>query len=403
MLGEVPTVIVSSAEAAALVMKTNDLAFAGRPRSATLDIFGCGERGIVFAPYGDPWRQMRKVCTVKLLSSKQVRRMDGIRPDQRAVFGGKFPQQEEYLRELDEAFVLLGGFCLVDLFPSSRLVRWLSKGEHHMRRSYGHIQRINADVIEGRKAARAATQDGASSTDDDDLLDVLLRLQEKDAFTFPMTTESIGAVLFDIFAGATQTTGVALEWAMAELVRHPEAMAKAQLEIREVLGQGRAVITNSDLAELHYMRMIIKEVLRLHPPGPLIPHRVREDCKVMGFDMLEGTNVYINAFAVSRDPNCWESPEEFKPERFENNNMDYNGTYFEFTPFGAGRRQCPGILFGTSTMEIALENLLYHFDWVLPGKASPEFLDMTEKYGIIVGRKYDLQLIPISRGGFHAT
>ncbi|XP_037470038.1 zealexin A1 synthase-like [Triticum dicoccoides] len=437
MLGEVPTVIVSSAEAAALVMKTNDLAFAGRPHSATLDIFGCGGRGIVFAPYGDPWRQMRKVCTMELLSSKQVRRMDGIRPEQvgnllryvaaaastgaavnvsekvmalsndvvsRAVFGGKFPQQEEYLRELDEAFVLLGGFCLVDLFPSSWLVRWLSNGERHMRRSYGHIQRINADVIEGRKAARAAAQDGASSTDDDDdLLDVLLRLQEEDTFTFPMTTESIGAVLFDIFAGATQTTGVALEWAMAELIRHPQTMAKAQLEIREVLGQDRTVITNSDLAELHYMRMIIKEVLRLHPPGPLIPRRAREDRKVMGFDMLEGTNVYINAFAVSRDPNCWESPEEFKPERFENNNMDYNGTYFEFTPFGAGRRQCPGILFGTSTMEIALANLLYHFDWVLPRKANPQFLDMTEKYGIIVGRKYDLQLIPISRGGFHAT
>jgi len=207
----------------------------------------------------------------------------------------------------------------------------------------------------------------------------------------------------DIFAGATQTTGVALEWAMSELVLHPEAMAKAQIEIREVLGQGRAVITNSDLAGLHYMWMIIKEVLRLHPPGPLIPRRAREDRKVMAFDMLEGTNVYINAFAVSRDPNCWESPEEFKPERFENNNMDYNGTYFEFTPFGVGRTQCPGILFGTSTMEIALANLLYHFDWVLPGKANPEFLDMTEKYGIIIGRKYDLQLIPISRGGFHAT
>lgn len=90
----------------------------------------------------------------------------------------------------------------------------------------------------------------------------------------------------DIFAGATQTTGVALEWAMSELVRHPEAMAKARIEIREVLGQGRAVITNSDLAGLHYMWMIIKEVLRLHPPGPLIPRRAREDRKVMGFDML---------------------------------------------------------------------------------------------------------------------
>jgi cytochrome P450 len=207
MLGEVPTVIVSSAEAAALVMKTNDLAFSGRPHSATLDIFGCGGRGIVFAPYGDPWRQMRKVCVMELLSPKQVRRMDGIRPEQvgillrsiagagsafvnvsdkvmalsndvvsRAVFGGKFPQQEEYLRNLDEAFVLLGGFCLVDLFPSSRLVRWLSSGERGMKRSYGHVQRINTNVIEGRKAARAAGV--CSRADDEDLLDVLLRLQD---------------------------------------------------------------------------------------------------------------------------------------------------------------------------------------------------------------------------------
>uniref|UniRef100_A0ACD5YC75 Uncharacterized protein n=1 Tax=Avena sativa TaxID=4498 RepID=A0ACD5YC75_AVESA len=333
MLGEVPTVIVSGAEAAALVMKTNDLAFSGRPHSATLEIFGCGGRGIVFAPYGDPWRQMRKVCVMELLSAKQVRRMDSIRPEQvgillrsiasaatsavnvsdkvmalsndvvsRAVFGGKFPKQEEYLRNLDEAFVLLGGFCLVDLFPSSRLVRWLSSGERGMKRSYGHVQRINTDVIEGRKAARAAGV--CSRADDEDLLDVLLRLQEKDAFAFPLTTESIGAVLFDIFAGATQTTGVALEWAMAELVRHPKVMAKAQLEIREVLGKDRGVITNNELAGLHYMRMVAKEVLRLHPPGPLIPRRAREECKVMGFDMLESTNVYINAFAVSRDPKC---------------------------------------------------------------------------------------------------
>ncbi|KAM0910412.1 hypothetical protein ACQ4PT_014149 [Festuca glaucescens] len=431
MLGEVPTVIVSSAEAAALVMKTNDLAFSGRPHSATLDIFGCGGRGIVFAPYGDPWRQMRKVCVMELLSAKQVRRMDGIRPDQvgillrsiaaassavnvsdmvmalsndvvsRAVFGGKFPQQEEYLRNLDEAFVLLGGFCLVDLFPSSRLVRWLSSGERGMKRSYGHVQRINTDVIERRKAARAAGV--CSRADDEDLLDVLLRLQEEDAFTFPLTTESIGAVLFDIFAGATQTTGVALEWAMSELVRHPKAMAKAQLEIRNVLGKDRGVITNNDLHGLPYMRMVTKEVLRLHPPGPLIPRRAREDRKVMGFDMLEGTNVYINAFAVSRDPKCWKCPEEFMPERFENNGMDYNGTYFEFTPFGAGRRQCPGIFFGESTMEIALANLLYHFDWVIPGGESPESLDMTEKYGIIVGRKYDLHLIALPHGGFNAT
>lgn len=88
---------------------------------------------------------------------------------------------------------------------------------------------------------------------------------------------------------------------MSELVSHPEVMAKAQLEVRRVLGKDRLVITNNDLAETHYIRMIIKEVLRLHPPSPLIPRRTIKDCKVMGYDILKDTNVCVNIFAVSRD------------------------------------------------------------------------------------------------------
>ncbi|XP_047069088.1 germacrene A hydroxylase-like [Lolium rigidum] len=434
-LGEVPAVIVSSGEAAAQVLKTNDLTFATRPGTPTQDIAGCGGRGIIFAPYGDHWRQMRKVCIVELLSAKQVRRMDGIRLAEvgsllhyiagaastgasvnvsekmmelsngivaRAVFGGKFAEQEEYIRELDVVLTLLGGFCLVDLFPSSRLARWLSFGARRMQRSYGCMQRIIENVIEERKAVRAAGE-GTCNVDDEDLLDVLLRLQKEDSLAFPLTTESICAVLFDIFSGATDTTGTILEWAMSELVRHPKAMARAQLEIRETLGQDRDVITNSDLTELTYMRMVIKEVLRLHQPAPLIPRMAREDCKILGYDMPKGTTIFINVFAVSRDPKCWKNAEEFVPERFENNTMDYIGTHYEFTPFGAGRRQCPGMLFGTSTLEIVLANLLYHFDWVLPGGTSLESLDMSEKFGITVGRKTDLQLIAIPCGHFKAT
>ncbi|KQJ86373.1 premnaspirodiene oxygenase isoform X2 [Brachypodium distachyon] len=434
-LGEVPTVVVSGAEAAELVMKAHDPAFASRPRGATQDIFG-GGRDITFAPYGAAWRQMRKICVVELLSARQVRRMEHIRADEagsivrsiavaggvvnvgekvmrvandvvsRAVFGGKFARrQEEYLRELDEALALAGGFCLVDLFPScpQRLLRWISDDERRMRRSHGRIQQIIDDIVDERKAAAraaaASSDEGGrrSVNDDEDLLEVLLRLQEEDSLEFPLTTDTMGGILFDMFAAATDTTGTVLEWAMSELVRHPKAMAKAQTEIREVLGD-RAVITNSDFGELHYMRMVIKETLRMHPPAPLIPRTTREDCKIMGYDMLKGTNVYINVFAVSRDPKYWKNPEEFDPERFENlHDMDYHGTHFEYTPFGAGRRQCPGILFGVSTIEIVLANLLYHFDWVLPGGLSPESLDMSEKFGITVSRRSDLQLRAIQR------
>ncbi|KAF6994053.1 hypothetical protein CFC21_010843 [Triticum aestivum] len=427
-LGEVPTVVVSNAEAAALVMKTNDRAFASRPCSATQDIFGCGGKGIAFAPYSDHWRQMRKICVTELLNSKQVRRMEGVRAEEagnlvrsitasagatvnvsekvralsndvvcRAVFGGKFARQDEYLRELDEAFALVGGFCLVDLFPSSRLVRWLSNGERRMRTSYGRIQRIIAGIIDERKDTRAAGVAGGS-TDDEDLLDVLLRLQLEDSLEFPLTKEIMGAVLFDMFAAATHTTSTVLEWAMSELMNNPGAMAKAQLEVREVVGQHGAVITNNVLGDLHYMQMVIKEVLRLHPPGPLVPRMTREDCTIMGYDMFKGTNVYVNVFAISRDPRSWENPEEFKPERFENNNINYNGTYSEFIPFGAGRRQCPGMLFGTSTVNITLAYLLYHLEWMFPIGTNLDTFDMSEKFGLAVSRRCDLQLRAIPHG-----
>ncbi|KAM0836445.1 hypothetical protein ACQ4PT_062325 [Festuca glaucescens] len=435
-LGEVPTLVVSNAEVAALVMKTNDLAFSGRPRSATQEIFGSRGRDIAFAPYGEPWRQMRKVCVMELLGSRQARRAEAIKAEEvgnlvrsiaaaasagatvnvsqmvtalsndvvcRAVFGGKFTrQQQEFICELHQAMELVAGFCLVDLFPSSRLARWLCNGERRMRRSHGRIERIISDIIDERKADRAA-RGGDCCTDDEDLLGVLLKLQLEDSLEFPLTTEIIGAVLFDVFAGGTITTATILEWAMSELVNNPRAMAKAQLEIREVLGEDRAIITNGDIGELQYLRMVIKEAFRLHPPFPLVPRRAREDCTIMGYDMLKDTNILVNIFAISRDPRSWKNPEEFEPERFENNAMDYYGTYFELIPFGAGRQQCPGMLFSTSTVHITLANLLYHFDWMLPDGASLASFDMSEKFGLTVNRRNDLQLRAIPPVGFKAT
>ncbi|KAM3373500.1 hypothetical protein ACQJBY_020121 [Aegilops geniculata] len=421
-LGEVPTVVVSSAEAAALVMKTNDLAFANRPRSVTQDIYSCGGQGIALAPYGEQWRQMRKVCVVELLSAKQVKRLEGIRAEEvsnllqsisitasaraggvnlsekvsafsnnivsRGLFTERCARQDEYLGEIDKLASLMSGFSLVDLFPSSRLVRWLSNGERNMKRCCARMQGIISDIIDGRKAAQ-------HRADAEDLLDVLLRLQAEDSLPFPLTTESIGVLIFDIFTAATESSATVLEWAMSEIFNHPNVMAKVQSEVRHVLGPGKAVITNKDIAELHYLRMVIKEVFRIHIPIPLlVPREAREDCTIMGYDIPKGTTIYVNAFAISRDPKYWDSPEEFNPERFENNNMDNYGTHFEFTPFGAGRRQCPGILFGTSTVEIGLTNLLYHFDWAHPNGAG-ESVDMSEKFGIATGRRFDLQLIAI--------
>lgn len=434
-LGQVPTLVVSGADEAALVMKTNGLVFASRPASVTQKIFGCGGKGINFAPYGDHWRRMRKLCIRELLCPKQVRRMERIRVEEvgnlihniaasastgatinfshkmvelgnnvvfRAVFGAKCTSQEEFLRELDTAFVLLGGFFLVDLFPSSRLLRWLSHVERDMTQSCSRIHRIITNNIHERRVVRAAGEE-ACSTDDEVLVDVLLRLQQEDLLDFPLTTEIISAVLFDMFTGGTQTTGTVLEWTMSELVRNPEAMAKAQKEVREVIGRDRAVITNNDLAQLHYLRMVIKEVLRLHPPATLIPRMAREDCTIMSYDIPKNTNILINVFAISRDPRYWDNPDVFKPERFQNKNINYKGAYSEFTPFGAGRRKCPGIEFARSVIEIAVANLLYHFDWMCPDGSSESSVDMYEKFGITVNRRFSLQLKAITHNWLTPT
>ncbi|VAI23452.1 unnamed protein product [Triticum turgidum subsp. durum] len=294
-LGEVPTVVVSSAEAVGQMMKASDLLFANRRTTGMQDIVGYGGMGISFAPYGDHWRRMRKVCATEFLSSKQVRRMESVRSEEmgsllrsmaaspgatvnvsqkvaalsndvvaRAVFGGKFSQREDYIHASHQVMNLLGGFSLVDLFPSSRLVRWLSSEERRMKSSLDLMQRIITDILVECKAVRAASTRRRALCG---LLDVLLTCQEEDSLESPLTTEMMTTVLFDIFGGATDTTSTTFEWAMSELINHPIAMAKAQLEVRGVLGPDRAIIVSSDLAELHYMRMVIKETLRLHTPA----------------------------------------------------------------------------------------------------------------------------------------
>jgi cytochrome P450 len=143
--------------------------------------------------------------------------------------------------------------------------------------------------------------------------------------------------------------------------------------------------------------MVIKETLRLHPAAALIHRASLQNCEVMGYAIPKGTHVTINAFAVGRDPAHWgEDAEEFRPERFEETgatSVEYKqGAQMEFIPFGAGRRQCPGALFATNTIELVLANLLYHFDWAIPAGAGPETLDMSEVFGIILHAKSSLCL-----------
>lgn len=193
-----------------------------------------------------------------------------------------------------------------------------------------------------------------------------------------------------MFAAGTDTTYTVLEWAMSELLRHPTIMKKVQNEVRGI-ARGKPSIAEADLQEMHYLKALIKETLRLYPPIPLlVPRESTQDVKIKGYDIAAGTLVFTNAWAIGRHPALWDEPEEFRPERFLNSSVDFKGHDFQLIPFGAGRRGCPGIQFAMTTNELVLANLVHKFDWALPDGARAEDLDMTQRTGLTIHRKVPL-------------
>ncbi|CAL4926107.1 unnamed protein product [Urochloa decumbens] len=421
--GSVPTLVASSAAAAREVMKTHDAAFCSRHLSATLGIISRGGRGVLFSPYGDRWRDLRKVCVLELFNPRRVLSFRHVREEEaarllrsvvvsgdgggggggggyvvdlgeaicrmvndvvvRTAIGGRCGRRDEFLRELDEAVRLTGGFNLADLYPTSPLVRRLSKAARDMERCQKKVYDIIESIIHERAVTRMPEEE------EDDLLGVLLRLQREGGLQFDLTNEIISTVIFDIFAAGSETSSTTLVWAMSELVKNPRVLHKAQSEVRETF-KGQQKLTEDDMAKLSYLHLVIKEALRLHAPVPfLLPRECRQTCHVMGYDVPKGTKVLVNVWAIARDNEFWGDGEVFRPERFDGSSVDFRGNDFEFTPFGAGRRICPGITHGLANMELVLASLLYHFDWELPGD---DDLDMTEAFGITLRRKSKLML-----------
>lgn len=181
---------------------------------------------------------------------------------------------------------------------------------------------------------------------------------------------------------------------MVELARSPTTMRKLQDEVRGI-GFGKELVKEEEANEMMYLKAVIREVFRLHPSVPLLlPRELMEDCRIEGYKIPQKTRVLVNVWTIGRDPKYWEAPQEFKPERFmEGGAVDFKGNDFQFTPFGAGRRICPGMNFAIASLELALANLIYHFDWELPGGLTSEDLDMSEALGLVLRRKQRLHLV----------
>ena len=204
-------------------------------------------------------------------------------------------------------------------------------------------------------------------------------------------------VLQDVMFGGTETVASVIEWSMAELMRNPEELQKLQEELTRTVGLDRR-LHESDLQNLPYLKAVVKETLRLHPPIPLLLHETAVDTAVAGYFIPTGSRVWINCWAIGRDGTAWEDPDRFRPGRFENDAApDFKGNDFEFLPFGSGRRSCPGMQLGLYACEMAVANLLHSFSWELPDGMKAEELDMNDSFGLTAPRAVRLVAVPSFR------
>ncbi|XP_073013720.1 cytochrome P450 71AP13-like [Typha latifolia] len=410
-LGFIPTVIVSCPRTPCVVLRTHDLALYSRPRiyAARRHFYNCTD--VAFAPYGPYWRHVRKLCILELLIPKRVEscvparavEVESVKASAnqvnltkilgfyangvlcRAAFGKEFLEGGEYEGHGLEDFYLGMG--------------WVSKVSGTLRKlgkTFKKFDKLLDEILEEHLEKRRRRKEGGGGKEEgeEDLVDVLLDEKEGEGLEMPLTLDNVKAVIFDMFAAGTDATFITLDWGMTELLMNPTAMKRAQDEVRSIVGGGRTTVAETDLHRMHYLKAVVKEIFRLHPPVPLLlPRESMEPVTLHGYEVPANTRIYVNAWVIGRDPGTWENPEKFEPGRFLGSNIDYKGQDFELIPFGAGRRGCPAVTFGTVSIEIALAQLLYSFDWKLPPGVKAEDLDMTEVFGITMHQTEQLVVV----------
>ncbi|KAB1217067.1 Cytochrome P450 76C4 [Morella rubra] len=434
-LGNKLGIVVTSPSLARQVLKDHDVTFANRdvPKAARVAAYGGSD--IVWTPYGPEWRMLRKVCVLKMLSNttldsvyslrrKQVRDTvwylynqigspvnvgeqmfltvlnvitnmlwgGMVEGDERASLGAEF---REVVSEMTE---LLGKPNISDFFPG--LARFDLQGiERQMDGYMRRFDRIFDNMIEKRlkmdkKGGSRAAADGNSSEENKDFLQFLLKLKDEGDPKTPLTMIHLKALLMDMVVGGSDTSSNTIEFAMAAIMNNPEVMRKAQQELEAVVGKEN-VVEESHIQKLPYLDAVMKETLRLHPALPLlVPHCPSETCTVGGYTIPKGSRVFLNVWAIQREPSIWENPLDFDPDRFLNGNWDYSGSDFSYLPFGSGRRICAGTAMAERMVLYSLATLLHSFDWKLP---HGEEVDLTEKFGIVLKKKIALVAIPTPR------
>ncbi|VFQ58397.1 unnamed protein product [Cuscuta campestris] len=433
-LGTVNTVVISSPAAAKEALQKQDSYFsASRGVPDAVRAHDHHHYSVIFLPISPEWRALRKSLTSNMFSGSKLdanhklrdrKIQDLISYCRKMSRGGEAvdigreafktslnllsntifskdlcdPDSDSAKEFKDLVWSILvetGKPNLADYFP----VLGVLDPQGVRRRSSRHLAmvlRVFKDLIDERAAAQGKILVGGcgDGRHDDDVLDSLLGIgQEGEA---PFSSTQIQHLFADLFIAGTDTSSNTIEWAMSELLRNPETMAKAQSELREVLGKGK-MIHETDIPRLPFLQCIVKETFRLHAPSAfLIPRRVEQNLTLFGHTIPKGSQILINIWAIGRDPSVWEAPLAFKPERFLGLGMDFRGQDFELLPFGTGRRMCPGLPMAVRMVHVMLGSLLNSFRWRIEGGVLPNDLDMEEKFGVTLAKAHPLRAIPIA-------
>ncbi|XP_023551603.1 geraniol 8-hydroxylase-like [Cucurbita pepo subsp. pepo] len=428
-LGNKVGIIVNSPSVAREILKDHDVTFANRdvPQAGRAATYGGSD--IAWTPYGAEWRMLRKVCVVKMLSNATLESVYDLRRREvrntvanlygrggsavnvgeqsfltifnvvtSMLWGGIMEGDQrdslaaEFRETVSDLTELLGKPNVSDFFPS--LARFDLQGiEKKMHKLAHKFDTIFENMINQRLKI-AGGEDGESAKSKD-FLQFLLEVKDSGDSKTPLTITHLKALLMDMVTGGTDTSSNTIEFALAEMINSPATLKKAQEEVAAVVGEDN-MVEESHIHSLPYLKAVMKETLRLHPILPLlVPHSPSETTIISKYTIPKGSRVFINVWAIQRDPNQWENPLVFDPERFLNNQKwDFGGSDFRYFPFGSGRRNCAGIAMAERTFMYLLATLLHSFNWKLEeGKK----LEIEEKFGIVLKMKTPLVLIPTPR------
>ncbi|GKV37579.1 hypothetical protein SLEP1_g45597 [Rubroshorea leprosula] len=390
-LGSVNTLVIRSAKAATELFKNHDQVFCDRRCPDSMTVHNYNQGALAIGRYGSYWRMIRRLCTAEIMVNRRLNEtvylrrkcidnmIQNIEKDVE-IRDPRSKEGREFFNAMGKVAEWSGKPNISDFFP---VLKWLDPQgiKRNMERDLGIAMKIISKFVKQRMEEKKLGEEMKTK----DFLDALLEYQRegKDG-AGKLTEQNVFILILEMFFAGSETSNSSIEWAMAELLRHPESMREVKEELDRVIGPNRKV-EESDTENLPYLQAVIKETLRLHPAVPLmLPRNAMEERNFMGYVIPKDTQIWVNAWAIGRDPDAWEDPFSFIPERFLSSKIDYKGQNFELLPFGSGRRICVGLLLAHRVIHLALASLLHHFDWELPINTTPKDLDMNERMGMAI-------------------